>query len=311
MNFLKFLNFARTHKIELNPSKRYVGIIFTLVAWFLLGFCTVIFKEPYQKNPAFVNFFFQFASMFLVLLIFSIPKGLKFLKPVKLGLVLTRGFIAVITYYSYFIAKVWISDIDNSMLFSTDALIIPIILFFLLNIKIDVLGWIGILIGFIGIGFVYSFDIKLNTFHGFLGGCTGIFSGFGLGVIVILTSYMVKNDPPLRIALYQSFIGTILSGIIVLFNWEMPQISDLLYMICTGTFFALALFLFLDSFFYTEPYVIGVLGYSLVFFVEIFNGIIYKETISSSTIIGSTLICTGGALTIWDSYRNDKHQIKH
>ncbi len=105
MNFLKFLDFARTHKIELVPQKRYVGIIFTLVAWFLLGFCTVIFKEPYQRNPTFVNFFFQFTSMFLTLLIFSIPKGLKFFKPVKLGLVLTRGFIAVASYCSYFIYR--------------------------------------------------------------------------------------------------------------------------------------------------------------------------------------------------------------
>ena len=306
MNFLKFLNFARTHKIELNPSKRYIGIIFTLVAWFLLGFCTVIFKEPYQRNPAFVNFFFQFASMFITLLIFAIHKGLKFFKPVKLGLVLTRGCIAVASYCSYFIAKVWISDIDNSMLFSTDALIILFILFFLLKVKVRALGWLGIFIGFIGIGFIYSFDIKFNTFYGLLGGSIGVFSGIGLGAVVILTSYMVKQDPPLRIALYQALIGVILSGIIALFDWKMPQIHDLLFMLCTGVFFAFALFLFLDSFFYTESYIIGVLGYSLVFFVEMLNWIIYKERILTSTIIGSFLICSGGALTIWNSYLTDK-----
>ena len=183
MNFLKFLDFARTHKIELAPQRRYVGIIFTLVAWFLLGFCTVIFKEPYQRNPVFVNFFFQFASMFVTLLIFSIHKGWKFFKPVRLELVLIRGLIAVTSYCSYFIAKVWISDIDNSMLFSTDALIVLFVLFFLLKIKVGLLGWLGIFIGFAGIGFVYSFDIRLNTFYGLLGGSIGVFSGIGLGAV--------------------------------------------------------------------------------------------------------------------------------
>jgi drug/metabolite transporter (DMT)-like permease len=117
---------------------------------------------------------------------------------------------------------------------------------------------------------------------------------------------MVKKDPPLRIALYQALIGVILSGILASFDWKMPKMHDLLFMLCMGVFFAFALFLFLDSFFYTESYIIGVLGYSLVFFVEMLNWIIYKEPIITSTIIGSLLICIGGALTIWNSYLTEK-----
>jgi drug/metabolite transporter (DMT)-like permease len=243
-------------------------------------------------------------------MLFALPRGFSYLKLNKPWLVLVRGAIAVVTYYLYFISKTWIDIVDNSILFSSDAILIPVILFLFLNVKINYLQWIGILIGFCGIGFVYSFDLKLHTLHGFIAGLIGLSSGIGLAVIIVLQSYMVKNDPPLRIALYQSIIGLFSAGMIAYFNWQTPTFSDSLYMIFGGIFFAVALFLFLDSFYYTETYVIGVLNYSIVLFVEGLNWIINKEPINLKTIIGSLIIILGGMITIMVTYHLDKKRSK-
>lgn len=307
MKFTTFLKFAKEHKINIHPSKRYVGIIFTLSAWFLLAFSTVLFEESSQRNPVFVNFFFQFLAAFFAFSICMLFQGKKFFIGKETKLIWTRALLAILTYYAYFSARIWTNIIDNSLLFSTDALFVPIIMLIILQEKIASIAWGGLILGFLGAGFVYSFDIQLHSTGGIIGGVIGFSSGIGLAAIVLLTSYMVKKDPPLRIAFYQSLLGVISSGILaVAFGWQNPAWQDLLFMLFAGLFFAVALFLFLDSFYYTEAYILGTLSYALTLFVVIIDWIVNQQLISFKTILGSVLIVSGGIIVIISSYHHNK-----
>ncbi len=301
---LRFLKFAHDHRIEIRPKSRYIGMIFTAFAYLLLALSTIFFEKASEAVPIFQIFFIQFLVVFTIFLLFLLPKGRKAFKPKEKKLVYLRGIIAIITYYAYFASKIWINIIDNSLLFSIDALVIPLIMYIFFGVFVSRTAIIGLLIGFLGIAFVNVFDLKFNS----LGGIIGISSGLGLAFIVVITSYMVKKDSPLVIAFYQALIGVVVSGALMCFtDWKTPNLIDLTSILCQAAFFALALFLFLDAFYYTEAYIIGAFSYTLTVFIIFLDALILGKVIDLHSSIGTLLVCGGGLTVIVSSYSRDKH----
>lgn len=301
---LQFLKFAHDHRIEINPKLRYIGIIFITFAYFLLANSTIFFEKVSETIPIFQIFFIQFLTVSIIYFIFLLPRGWKIFKPKEKKLVLIRGTIAMITYYAYFASKIWINIIDNSLLFSIDSLVIPLIMYLFFGVFVGRTAVIGLLIGFLGICFVNIFDFKFDS----LGGFIGVSSGIGLAFIVVITSYMVKRDSPLVIAFYQSLIGVVSSGIIMCCTgWKNPDLINLTSMICQATFFAVALFLFLDSFYYTEAYIIGALGYTLTIFIIFLDALILGKVVDRYSLIGTFLVCGGGLIVVINGYYRDRH----
>ncbi len=300
---LQFLKFAHEYKIEINPNLRYIGIIFTIFAYFLLGNSTILFETNSSKASFFQLFFLQFLTVFISYLICLLPRGWKAFKPKNRKLILIRGTLGIITYYTYFLSKIWVDVIDNSLLFSIDSLVIPLIMYIFFRIYIGKIAIIGILIGFLGICFVNILDVKFYS----LGGLIGIISGIGLALIIVMTTYMVKRDSPLLIAFYQSIIGVISSGLIMCFiSWEPLDLHSYITIIFQGFLYAAALFLFIDAFFYTETYIIGALGYSLTIFIIFLENLFLGKVIDIYSSIGTILVCGGGIILIINSYYKDR-----
>ncbi len=155
---LRFLKYAHYHRIEINPKLRYIGIIFITFAYFLLANSTIFFEKDSKTIPIFQIFFIQFLTVSIIYFIFLLPRGWKIFKPKEKKLVLIRGTIAMITYYAYFASKIWIDIIDNSLLFSIDSLVIPLIIYIFFGVFVGRVAVIGLLIGFLGICFVNIFD---------------------------------------------------------------------------------------------------------------------------------------------------------
>ena len=304
---LQFLKFAHKHRIKIDPKLRYVGIFFISAAYFFLAFSTVLFQKSSLDYPIFEIFFLQFLTVFVVyfFILFARGKGLSAFKTKETNLVFSRGIVAIITYFAYFSSKIWVDIVDNSLLFSIDALIIPLMMYFFFRVYIPRFAVVGLLIGFLGVSFVNAFDFRVSSW----GGLIGIFSGIGLAYIVVITSYMVKNDSPLIIGFYQSLIGVIFSALIMLyFEWKAPNFMDLISIISQGALFAIALFLFLDAFYYTEAHIIGSLGYTLTIFIIFLEALILGRIINISSLIGTVLVCGGGLTVIGSTYRQDKLQ---
>lgn len=298
-------------------EKRHLGIILTFVGWMLLAFYTVFFQvrtlNPNQilsnaLSELFIEFSLAHLSMGIFFLIFCLIRGRKFLKPKEPKLIIARSAFAIISLWCYSLSRVWTQTIDNSMLYSTDAFWVVLLLAFL-GIKVGKTTIVGVLIGLAGVIFVYSFDI--HSEYDLIGGVIGTTSGLTLGIITIITTYLIKQDPPIRIGLYQSIFGFISSLILAIIfgtieGFKMPDQTAVLTMIFSGFFFALMLFCIWEAFYYTEAYIIGAISLFLPVFVEFINWIVTKETVPSSTIIGSVIISIGGIVVIWDSYAKDK-----
>ena len=298
-------------------EKRHLGIILSIVGWLLFAFYTILFELEIKKQQVevaksltaiFIGFAIFHFFMFLVFLSFSLPRGIKFFKPKEPKLLYARSFFAIIGFATYSLSRVWTSVVDNSMLYSTDAFWIVIFLL-LLGIKLKRVAIFGVIVGLIGILFIYWFDTK--TLHDIIGGIFGSVSGFTLALITIITSYLVKQDPPLRIGLYQSFFGfmffSFCSVIFGVFQgWQMPNFFDFVTMSFSGFFFAFTLFCIWEAFYYTESYIIGVLSYFLPVFIIVLGWILNQEPFTFNTFVGTFLLTLGSFIVVIASYLTNK-----
>lgn len=303
---------------SIDEKMRHLGIILTIVGFFILAFYTALFEFEVHRfrlkvASSLCDVFLQFSAlhlgMFVCFLVFCLPKGISFLKCKEPKLLTYRTFFAIIGFWTYSLARVWTSTIDNSLLYSTDAIWIVVLLYFL-GIKIRPIGLLGIILGFMGIVTVWVVDF--HSAYDFIGAIFGSISGFTLALITVITSYLVKQDPPLRIGFYQSLAGCIsslfiagLSGLIQ--GWSFPSSEEVFNMFFAGIIFAFALFCLWQAFYYTESYVIGAASYFFPVFVMVLGWIINDDGMDFLTILGNVIISVGSLFVIADSlYRPNK-----
>lgn len=317
------MNFSREiHKVVeahneapiIHPDKRHLGIILTMAGYIFYAMYTVFFQVEAFRNHALDSpyaIFFELMVlhfvMFATYFVFCIAQGKNYFKCNKLKYVLLRGVFAIAVLVFYSLARVWTTNVDNSILYSTDAFWLVLFLF-LLGIPLPKGVWIGVVIGTAGIIFVYSFDF--SSIHDVVGGIFGTISGVLLALVIFLTRYMVRRDPPLRIGFYNSLLGLLFFGSGTIYfgftdGWEFPKISSMSVMIISGFIWALALFFFLEAFYFAENHVIGAIALFLPIFTETFNWAINKEILSWTTFTGSLITGIGGLIVIIASYRHD------
>ncbi len=218
----------------IHSSKRHLGIFATLSGYLFYAVYTINYQDFSFKtkgvNKEYTSFFemtlFYFV-MAVVSCVFCSLKGKEYFKCKKPSLIFYRGLLGVLLLWAYSLARTWTSNVDNSMLYSTDALWI-VILLALFGMKSPLLAWLGVLIGFFSIGFIWWFDF--SSIYDIVGGGLGTLSGVLLAIITFMTRYMVRRDPPLRIMFYNSLIGVVLFGLITCYfgmrhGWHLPNPS--------------------------------------------------------------------------------------
>ena len=177
-----------------------------------------------------------------------------------------------------------------------------IFLFFFSLRKIKKTSFIGILLSLGGLPLVYFSNI--SSPYTFINGTFGILSGIIMATITILTSFMIEKDPPFRIGLYHSLTGFILSSIVLFFlevrasEVILPSFSLVKLMIFSGLIFALALFLFLKSFYYTDAYTLSAVTCLLPLLMVVIDYVLNKTPVQWQIIIGVIMMALGGIVVI-------------
>ncbi|MGE3533412.1 MAG: DMT family transporter [Parachlamydiales bacterium] len=308
---------------EIKSKTRHIGIIYTTIAWSFYAVFTIVIEK---LNPQFYSHistksisksFFEFGILhFAMLLIFFfwclIKGGTKHIIAKEPKLIWWRAIAAVLSFWFYTFSRICTTTVDNSLLYSTDALWVLVILLYL-KTKIANLSIAGIISGFMGIGFVYFADSK--SVYDIFGGLLGLGSGITLAIITVITTYLVKQDPPERIGLYQAILGCISSFVICLLfslfhGIDIPSLSESLTSFCNGVIFGILLYWIWKAFYYTEPHILGALSYILPIFLIIASWIMGAEPMNSQTLIGTTVITIGGLLVLLDSHLKHKQHSK-
>ncbi len=294
-----------------STNKRHFGIILTLIGFLLYAFYTILFQiETFRHKPRmdFASYFFEFGvfnlGVLLFFLLFLPIKGLPFFKCKMPHLVFTRGLFSVVCVWFYSLVSIWTSNIGNALLYSTDATWTLLVLAYL-GVKVQKYGVYGILIGLAGVVIVYAYE--LSHLQDLIGGGFGLTSGFFLGLLIIMTRFIVQNDDALTIGFYQGVVGVITSFVIWIIaicftSFSLPPFQGVLTMLFSGFVFGVALFCFVEAVMYAEAHIIGVISYFLPVFMIILEWIVYQKEISLPSLIGVILIISGGLITIYASY---------
>ncbi len=299
----------------IHKSQRHLGIILTIVGYILYALYTVFFQTEVFKNHASNSMYYIFFEltvlnfvMTLVFLIFCLGQGGNYFKCNRPLLVTTRGIFGFLIMIFYALSKAWSDKIDNSILYSTDSFWLILFLHFL-HFRFPKGVWLGVIVGTVGIFFIYTFDSGSD--QAITGASFGTLSGICLATVIFLTRYMIRRDPPLRICFYSaliSFMGsafcTFIFGLSETF--ELPTYSSMYVMAVSGLIWGLALFCFLESFYFSENHVIGSIAFFLPVFVETFNWEINSKILNWESLIGSIIMTLGGIIVIISTYRHDK-----
>lgn len=139
-------------------------------------------------------------------------------------------------------------------------------------------------------------------------------SAITLAIITVITAYLVKQDPPIRIGLYQSALGCIASLIVALglgffHGFDVPTLHEIAVALMTGIIFSVLLYFIWKSFYYTEPYVLGALSYILPVFLILAGWLMGEEPMNEATIVGTSIITVGAFMTVLDSLNNHMKKI--
>jgi EamA-like transporter family. len=336
--FRAFLRYAKNHRIPIHPEARKIGIVCTLIGWALIAFVETavpISLEGRGNFLLFINFLVAFGAGTLCLLISSLFLGKNFLKITEFSeskntdqtqhvthlskqerrsLVFWRGLIAVVGYMLYSWSKYNTNIIDNSALFSTDAIMYALIMTFILKIKVNAWQWVTVGIVFLGICSTVSFNVlTLNpTYDNLFSLALALSSAAALAIIILLNTVIIQHEPPLRVAFFQCLIGFLCAAVVIA-GWVSldPDVYSLITKdvivnaSVVGIIYAVALIFFFNAFLYSEPFLIVMLGYSVVPFTIFFSWIA-GHTIPFGDIVGAALIVFGGLSSVFLQFKADK-----
>ena len=256
-------------------------------------------KHVSYELPASNVLFYQYGLISIIYLGFFVLK-ISFSKnetilpgnPLAMGL---KCIFSSMAYIFYILCGFYSNLIDNALLLNTEAIFLPLILWIFARKKISSVPWIWTIVGFIGIVFILvptSFNFQVGQLLGVL---SGAFYAYGL----YMTAVVVKTDSPIKVGVYFSLTSLLICGIWAFNNTlVMPSQVDLINLGIAALLSTGALYLFFESFYYANPHILAVLGYSLVLFSGLIEWINWSELPSSWELIGFLLVFLAGVIII-------------
>ena len=291
-------------------GQRHLGLVLATMGWCTLAAISIflpIYASLFNASGT-VNLFFFHLAITITFFLFGLPYGIKFFICNNPKLVMFRGFLAVLGFFCFFYSKIWSPQTDHYLLYSISPLWVVLILL-ITNYKITKLSLIGIVVSVVGVCVIY-YD-NAHSWPDFANFTFGILSGALSSFIILITYILIKTDHTSRIGFYHGIIGCIFSLCILFYYFltdsiMLPPAQEIIIALFLGLAYSLALFCFIQSAFYVEAYVVGVSGYSLIFFTETLNWIMTKELISISSIIGIVLIVFGGIKAVLGTFVSEE-----
>lgn len=286
---------------------RHIGIAYTLFAWFLIALSSIFFVHS-KKSHSFANtFFHHYLAAFMAISLWAAFTQKKNFFCRNPFLVIFNSIICMTCYYIYFLLRMAPASVVNSYLLNADVIILALASVFIFKQKINLLAWVGLVIGFIGVMSFFSFQVDFSSFSAMYDATICLLSSTLMVVLILFTQYLLKNNPPIIVALSHCLVGLVVSGILLFFSgWQLPTNFELFCMVVDGVIYGISLYFFITALKYTEAYVIIALSYSLPVYLILINLALGRGGVNLSTVIGMVLVVMGIVLVPFSVYLKDR-----
>lgn len=291
---------------QIDISNRHVGIAYTAFAWFLIALSSVFFTRTRASHSLVNNCFHHYLAAFMAISLWGSFKSRKnfFCKnPILVGF---NSVVCSACYYLFFIFRAEPASIYNSYLLNADALILALVLSLLLKKRVPFLSWLGLVMGFVGLMSFWYFKVDFSSFKAIIDALRCLGSASLLVVLVLLTKHLLKNNPPIVIALSHCLVGLFFSGVLLFFQgWQKPSHFELFCMGADGFLYGIALYFFITSLNYTEAYITMSLSYLTPVFLLFLSLFLHQGGYDIYNIVGTILVVAGVALVPIPVYLRD------
>jgi len=281
------------------------GIQYMLFASLLFAFMGAAAKELSDSMSSVEVVFFRniFGVLLILISIYKSPLkqiGGKFWLLVFRG---TAGFIALLFFF-YNISQI---PLGEAMTFSkTSTIFTAVLAYFLLKEKLEIKGWLGVFVGFIGIVFITEFDGSTLEKTDYLGILSGVGAALAYTSVrelrkfydsraIVLSFMTIGTIGPLILMIISSFYSNS-SLDFMLGSFVMPQPDDWIYIILLGIFATFAQIYMTKAYSFAKAGIIGTISYSNILFSIILGLILGDNFPSISIVFGILLIVLSGLL---------------
>ena len=296
---------------NVDASQRHVGIAYTAFGWFLIALSSVFFTQTRATHSLVNTCFHQYLAAFMAVSLWAGFKSKKNFFCKNPFLVILNSLICMACYYISHDLRMAPASTSNSYLLNIDAILLSVILVFFFKKRLGLLSWLGLIMGFVGVMSFYSFQVDLSTFKAISDAFICIFSALLLAILVLLTKFLLQNNPPIVLALSHCLVGLFFSGSLLYFSgWQLPTNFELFCMGADGFIYGLSLYFFITALNYLETYITMSLSYLLPVFLILINVSLKRSGIDFNLLVGMLLIVVGVAIVPIPAYRmNTKKRI--
>ena len=220
-----------------------------------------------------------------------------------------RALLTTVALYAYFYAVSQLELAAAVMFLSSGPIFVPILALLLFRFGSSATVWVGVLIAFLGVGFVVNprlgaFDLSGGVLAGIL---TGVLSG---GVTIAIWS-MSDTESPVKQIFYFTFFSMVLSIPTGFWYWHLPGPESYLMLAVLAIATSLAQYFQSVGCSYAPADRINTWSYTSIVFSAVGAYIGWSETLQPHTVIGIVLTLLGAQLASMKRVRPARIRVEH
>lgn len=205
-----------------------------------------------------------------------------------------RAFVGWVGFYTYYYALSHIPLVDAGLLRNTAPLCVPFIVILWLKLPVEKSRWLGIIVGFIGVGIILKPSGEgLNLWH-----FVGFLSGLSLALSMVCTRQLAETEPSNQILFYYFFLSFLFS-----LPLAVPHLSDipitlLPFLLFVGASIFITMNLYTRAYSLAPTSTLAPFSYFGVVFAGLLGWLIWDHTPDLLSLVGIALVVLGGILSL-------------
>lgn len=197
------------------------------------------------------------------------------------------GFIGV-AFYFYSAGHMYLSD--STIINKLSPFFTTLFAVLLLREKIKPLQIFTLILSLFGGILVVKPEFSMTIFPALCGIIGAIVAGFSYAMVISLTN----REEPLVVVFYFSNTSVLCSFFLMLRNFQIPTLQNLIILICTGIFASGGQILLTYAYKFAKASSISVYSYSIIIFSGLLGFVFWKEIPDFQSIIGGLFIIISG-----------------
>jgi drug/metabolite transporter (DMT)-like permease len=271
------------------------GVLFAILAALSFTTMSLFGKIIGDRVSTDMILFARFFISLVLLMPWVIKKPTEVLSLAKPMTLITRSFFTLLAFICFFYALKFMPLSNALLLNNTFPLFVPIVAWFIGRHSTPRKVWLGIVLGFIGVGL--ALKPTSNFFQ--IASIIGLASGILGAIAIVIIRNLTKTTPVIQILFYNFFICSVLTGIFLPFGWQSFDARTLFLLIGVGLFGSAYQFFSTLSYAMAPVRITSSLMFLCILFGIIADWLIWYKIPDTITLAGMVCVIAGGLTTIY------------